>query len=94
MTEAGHYTEKYDKTVEMIQTYDILADELIKPERPAIIPPVAYPTIQLEQFLNFEGILANVVSNNGEQLWVNRALCYIFKLSWLCKQTNVTSLVR
>lgn len=48
--------------LEPVLAYDILADDLLKPERPEIIPAKAYAEVALTEFLDFETIVANVVS--------------------------------
>ena len=48
--------------LESVSAYDILADDLLKPERPEIIPAKAYPEVVLTEFLDFETIVSNVVS--------------------------------
>jgi len=63
LTEAGHYTSKYDRAAEMIAAYDILAEDLKKPPRPEIVLPITYPTVVMDEFLDFETIVSNVVSN-------------------------------
>ncbi len=45
----------------MIAAYDILAEDLVKPERPEIIPPTIYQTVVMDEFLDFETIVSNVV---------------------------------
>ncbi|XP_059086331.1 beta-galactosidase-1-like protein 2 isoform X1 [Tigriopus californicus] len=62
LTEAGHYTPKYDRAAEMIATNDPLANVLAKPARPAIVPPVAYPDITITEYLDYAGILSNLPS--------------------------------
>ena len=41
----------------MIAAYDPLASTLDKPERPAIVPPTAYPGVQLTEFIPYTDIL-------------------------------------
>jgi len=48
--------------LEPVLAYDILADDLLKPERPEIVPAKAYAEVALTEFLDFETIVANVVS--------------------------------
>lgn len=62
LTEAGHYTPKYDRAAEMIAAYDILSEDLVKPERPEIVPPTIYQTVIMDEYLDFETIVSNVVS--------------------------------
>jgi len=57
LTESGDYTEKYDKAAEMIAAYDPIASYLDKPERPAVVPPTAYPEVQLTEFIPYSDIL-------------------------------------
>jgi hypothetical protein len=45
-----------------ILAYDILSDDLVKPERPEIIPATIYPDVSMTEVLDFEAIIANVVS--------------------------------
>ncbi len=61
LTEAGHYTAKYDRAAEMLAAYDPLSSLLSKPERPAIVQPFAYFPATMNQYIDFEGILAKVV---------------------------------
>lgn len=61
LTEAGGYTEKYDKAAEMIAVYDTLSDYLTKPDRPAYVGPVAYQQAEIRQMLTFQQILDQVV---------------------------------
>ena len=62
LSECGNYTAKYDKAEEMIAAYDDLSGALIKPPRPAFVPPISYPDVQMTEFINYDGIIANVVS--------------------------------
>eukprot|EP00095_Tigriopus_kingsejongensis_P008001 maker-scaffold269_size230758-snap-gene-1.34 protein:Tk08001 transcript:maker-scaffold269_size230758-snap-gene-1.34-mRNA-1 annotation:"hypothetical protein DAPPUDRAFT_58801" len=60
LTEAGHYTEKYDRAAEMIALDDPLSPALTKPDRPEIVPPVAYPDITMAEYLDFTAIIDNI----------------------------------
>ena len=62
LTENGGYTDKYNRAAEMIAVYDTLSDYLVKPEKPDHVAPVAYPTIEITETLNFDQILEKVVS--------------------------------
>ena len=42
----------------MIAAYDPIASYLDKPERPAVVPPTAYPEVQLTEFIPYSDILA------------------------------------
>lgn len=61
LTERGEYTAKYDKAAEMIANYDPLAGVLYKPERPPDSPPFAYFDVLFSDWLDFNGIVDNVV---------------------------------
>ena len=37
----------------MIAAYDPIASYLDKPERPAVVPPTAYPEVQLTEFIPY-----------------------------------------
>ena len=43
--------------------YDILAEDLAKPERPEIVPATIYPDVAITEILDFDTIVANVVTN-------------------------------
>jgi len=60
ISESGHYTAKYNATVEMIAAYDPLYDILSHPPRPNIPPVAVYPQVPLTEFINYKGIIEKV----------------------------------
>ena len=47
--------------VKNFAAYDILSEDLKKPERPEIIPATIYPDVVLNEYLDFDAIISNVV---------------------------------
>jgi len=68
ITESGHYTAKYNATVEMIAAYDPLYDILSHPPRPSIPPVAKYPEIILTEFINYNGFIEKVPEEFREVL--------------------------
>jgi len=68
ITESGHYTAKYNATVEMIAAYDPLYDILSHPPRPSIPPVAKYPEIFLTEFINYNGFIEKVPEEFREVL--------------------------
>ena len=47
--------------------YDILAEDLAKPERPEIVPATIYPDVSITEMLDFESLIANVVKSDVDK---------------------------
>ncbi len=48
----------------MIAAYDPLANSLVKPDRPEIVPPVAYDNVQMTEFVAYNDFIVQVVCNH------------------------------
>ena len=68
ISESGHYTAKYNATVEMIAAYDPLYDILSHPPRPTIPPLAKYPEVLLTEFINYNGFIEKVPEEFREVL--------------------------
>jgi len=62
LTESGDYTPKYDRAVEMMAQVDPLNGLVAVPQRPESIPPAIFDDAVLSEYLDYEGIIQNVVS--------------------------------
>lgn len=75
LSENGGYTPKYDRAAEMIAAYDPLASLLIKPPRPAIVPPVNYGQVSMTEIMDYDTLLSNVnPSTHVEQSYDLKAM--------------------
>jgi len=68
ITESGHYTAKYNATLEMIATYDPLYELLSHPPRPEITPATAYPPVTFTEFIPYWDMLDKIPDDVREVL--------------------------
>ena len=48
---------------EFIPDFDTLAEVLIKPELPEVVPTAKYPEANMTEIIDFETLISNVVTN-------------------------------
>jgi len=69
LSESGDYTEKYNITETLIDTYQKV--KLRKPARPAESKKTAYPAIKIQDYLTLEQLYSAVVSKSSNQYRLN-----------------------
>jgi len=68
LTESGHYTAKYNATLEMIAAYDPLYDLLSHPPRPEIAPAAVYSDVAFTEFIPYWDIIEKIPEDFREVL--------------------------
>jgi hypothetical protein len=66
VTEAGDYTVKYNMTLETLEKYE--NPKLRRPERPEAIPKMAYPTLPLQQSLNYDELIEQIPDSKRQMI--------------------------
>lgn len=77
LSEAGDYTKKYEAVYELLQTYNKIKTKL--PERPAEIPKIEYPSLNITHFQPFASVIAEVNFLFFDYRWRER----VFFALWL-----------
>ena len=63
LSECGNYTDKYNSVIDMVEKYDPLSQIVAKPNPPTFVDPVAYQQVVFDEYLTYDEIISNSVSN-------------------------------